>query len=148
MVVGNYSNRACWWLTACTQKGEASRTCFLVFSFGVFSHVSSPPSSISPSSPSLPSPLLIPSALRSPVIFSFSRLPLPLHSSFTSSRPSLLSLTLLSSPPLFFSSFVPSPSSSPSLYPSPSVLSVSPLLSRCRETAVRTLSPLSLAAVI
>lgn len=145
MVVGNYSNRACWWLTACTQKGEASRTCFLVFSFGVFSHVSSPPPSISP----LPSPLLILSALRSPVIFSFSRLPLPLHSSFTSSCPSLLSLTLLSSPPpLFFSSFVPSPSSSPSLYPSPSVLSVSPLLSHCRETAVRTLSPLSLATVI
>lgn len=61
------------------------------------------------SPPSLPSPPLIPSALRSPVIFSFSRLSLPLHSSFTSSPPSLLSLTLLSSPPLFFSSLVPSP---------------------------------------
>lgn len=58
------------------------------------------------SPPSLPSPLLIPSALRSPVIFSFSRLPLPLHSSFTSSPPSLLSLTLLSSFPL---SFLPHP---------------------------------------
>lgn len=47
MDVGYYSNRACWWLTACTQKREASLTCFLIFTSDVFSPLSSPPPSIS-----------------------------------------------------------------------------------------------------
>lgn len=104
MVVGNYSTRACWWLTACTQKGEASRTCFLVFSFGVFSHVSSPPSSISPlllRSPPLSSSLLLSAPLGSflshvfPYLFTPLSHPLP---PLCSASP--CSLLLLSSFPL------------------------------------------------
>lgn len=86
MVVGSYSNRACWWLTACTQKGEASRTCFLVFSFGVFSHVSSPPSSISP----LPCDLFfLTSSLTSSLLFHI------LSPLFAQPHPALFSSSLL-----------------------------------------------------
>lgn len=125
------------------RKEKLPQSCFLVFLFGVFSHVSSPPPPFSPSS--LHSPLFILSALCSPVSFSFSHLPFPVQSPFTSSPP-LCSASSFS--PLLFSSLVPSPSSFESLYPSASVHTVCPLLSCCREPAVRTLSPLSLATVI
>lgn len=63
MDVGNCSNRACWWLTACTQKREASLTCFLIFTSGVFSPLASRPPSISSlfcHSPPLSLSLLLP----------------------------------------------------------------------------------------
>lgn len=62
MDVGNYSNRACWWLTACTQKREASQTCFLIFTSNVVSPLSSPPSrsSLLCRSPPFSSSLLLP----------------------------------------------------------------------------------------
>lgn len=139
MVIGNYSNRVCWWLTDCTHRKEkllelASSSSLLVSSlmFPLFFYSSTPLS--------LRSPLVIPSALRFPLIFSFSRLPFSLHSSFTSSPSSLLSFfsspLLLSSfrhpPPLPFPllrpsslPFLPCPaaerlqSEPPHLYPSP-----------------------------
>lgn len=139
MDVGNYSNQACWWLTACTQKRVASLTCFPT------SGVSSPLSSPSPiSSPLLRSPLLSPSLLLCCDPFFFTSSPSlltppehPLTPLFAALPSSLVLLSLLPSSCFF-----------PSLYPSPFVLTVSSRLSHCRETAVRTLSPLSLATVI